>query len=662
MVIELIILSLIILYFIYIFFKKKKVEYFSSPLEYYEKAYSIIDTLPDNYQNPDVILKPLNQDDIIYIEKSYQLEEIIDIISSSKYIGVDIEESRKYSYIGYICLIQISSQDKVYLIDTLKLRKELIKLRPIFFNKNIVKIFHGSHNDTQWLLRDFGIVCINVFDTQIAAKNIGLKLGLNYLWKKYCNYIMTTEYKKQMQTSRWDLRPLSKEQLIYGANDAHYLIYLMHIMLQELNDSQIAEIRIETNKICKKPFTLDNSEEKCMKLLKKHSIQAIDSQSKYIFFELFKLRDQLAQKLNKGVSTISSVDILIKISYEKPNNYDFLIELDPKNDFIKKMYRKILEILQESLNIPFEIFQEFHGQKSRKEMKKERYKTFIDKYTIKKKVYENCQIQAPDGEILCYADSKKANWYVDRSLADVITLDPLVIRLNFEPNGRGFSDVEADQMYYSKEKKNECVCCGNTSSYLRYHVVPVLYRQYFPDNYKNHRSHDVVLLCASCHEIANKKSDIFKKQLAEEYKVPLNFFGEMHKYRQELRNLRKLTFSLGKNWENMPEDRKNTLISQIHEFVESHPQYNIYLKDKSLKELIEFLRNEHNCKSLLSVYGDIDWKKELGNSHGKLVVEKLTDLKGFIRRWRCNFIESLQPKYLPDSWNVDHLLNSPKFP
>lgn len=47
------------------------------------------------------------------------------------------------------------------------------------------------------------------------------------------------------------------------------------------------------------------------------------------------------------------------------------------------------------------------------------------------------------------------------------------------------------------------------------------------------------------------------------------------------------------------------------------------------------------------------------NPHGKQVVdivsqEGLEGLGEFIKIWRINFIESMQPKYLPSGWRVDH--------
>ena len=583
-------------------------------------------------------------------------------MNKSSYLGVDIEESRENSYLGYICLIQIATEDNVFLIDTISLRKEILDLKPIFTNTKIVKIFHGSYNDTQWLFRDFGIICVNVFDTYLAAIHLGLKKhGLNYLWEQYCNYIMASEYKKKMQTSRWDTRPLTKEQIVYGAQDAQHLIYLMQEMMKAMSDEHILSMRIQTNKICKKQFSLEINEDTCMELLKKHSNQAIDSQTRYIFLEIFRLRDKLARELNCKPNMISPIETLVSLSFEKPTSSPTL-NTYPKCIFLERSKIKILAIITQGLSIDFEILREHKlATKSRKEKKQERYQVFLDKYTIKKKVYENCQIQAPDGEILCFADSKKANWYVERSLAEVIQISPLIIRLNFEPNGRGFSDVEADQMYYSKEKKNECVSCGSTSTYLKYHVVPLLYRQYFPDNHKNHRSHDIVLLCAVCHETANKQSDILKKQIAEEYGIPLKYFSEMRKIKDELNAAKKLSVSIVRNGKSMPEARAQILLQEVSEFVKNNEKYSEYLKGKDLDFVVAFLSREENCRILLGLYGQVNWRKELGNSHGKLIVEKLTDLKAFIRRWRAHFIESLQPKYLPDSWNVEHLLNSPKF-
>ena len=58
--------------------------------------------------------------------------------------------------------------------------------------------------------------------------------------------------------------------------------------------------------------------------------------------------------------------------------------------------------------------------------------------------------------------------------------------------------------FYTVEKSNRCVACGEEGHFLRYRVVPSCYRRAMPVRLKSHRSHDVVLLCVACHELAHK--------------------------------------------------------------------------------------------------------------------------------------------------------------
>ena len=133
-------------------------------------------------------------------------------------------------------------------------------------------------------------------------------------------------------------------------------------------------------------------------------------------------------------------------------------------------------------------------------------------------------IFAPNGDILCKCDRKKIEWYLSKNLATKINDEPLTIKLNFEPNGRGISsnkgDTKVDNQYYVQYKKNQCVVCGNEENYMRYQIVPVKYRCFFPEKFKSHRSHDVILLCFDCNEIAMKKQGELKKKLCIKYDVP----------------------------------------------------------------------------------------------------------------------------------------------
>lgn len=92
-------------------------------------------------------------------------------------------------------------------------------------------------------------------------------------------------------------------------------------------------------------------------------------------------------------------------------------------------------------------------------------------------LYHNAKMLAPDGEPLCVCDNRKADWYVQKGLAEVVEEDPLTVRLRFEPSGR--PEGVAGQ-YYLIVKSNVCVVCGAEDSYLRKYIVPHEYRRFFP--------------------------------------------------------------------------------------------------------------------------------------------------------------------------------------
>jgi len=69
---------------------------------------------------------------------------------------------------------QISIPSHDYLIDTLAVRSDLSMLNSSFMNPGIVKILHGADYDVLWLQRDCGLYLINMFDTGLAARALGL--------------------------------------------------------------------------------------------------------------------------------------------------------------------------------------------------------------------------------------------------------------------------------------------------------------------------------------------------------------------------------------------------------------------------------------------------------------------------------------------------------
>ncbi|KAI6655159.1 gamma-aminobutyric acid (GABA) type B receptor [Oopsacas minuta] len=97
--------------------------------------------------------------------------------------------------------------------------------------------------------------------------------------------------------------------------------------------------------------------------------------------------------------------------------------------------------------------------------------------TRKRALYENCRLLAPDNELLSLIDTRKANWYFERDLAELVSEEPYVVRLKFEPKTRP-EKGNIDKLYYQAEKQNICVVCGSKDGNgIRKKIVPAEYRK-----------------------------------------------------------------------------------------------------------------------------------------------------------------------------------------
>ena len=109
---------------------------------------------------------------IHFLENQSDFDRVMDALSSAHWIGFDTEFVGEKYYIPVLGLIQVVSEEDIYLIDTLQI-KELSKLLDIIADPAILKITHAGDNDYRLLYTLFGTVPSNTFDTQIAAGLVG---------------------------------------------------------------------------------------------------------------------------------------------------------------------------------------------------------------------------------------------------------------------------------------------------------------------------------------------------------------------------------------------------------------------------------------------------------------------------------------------------------
>lgn len=246
--------------------------------------------------------------------------------------------------------------------------------------------------------------------------------------------------------------------------------------------------------------------------------------------------------------------------------------------------------------------------------------------TVKKdrKIYGNCQVFSPGGHLMFRCDLKKAKWYLNRDLANIVDNDPLTIKLTFEPNGLGNHNKE----YGLTEMKNVCVVCGSDEFLTRHHIVPICYRRHFPLEIKSHNFHDVLSVCADCHEKYETHAFTLKLKLADEYGAPIS----------------------GEKINNKP-------FFQMKKIANCLTHYNKNIPQKVIKQMKKKLRNYFSWRKITQkrLHEILEHKLEVcRRTHGEIVVSKIDNIQSFIKMWRNHFIENNDCKYLPKNWSIDN--------
>ena len=153
---------------------------------------------------------------------SGQVSDLARILFQERYIAIDTESNSRHRYPERVCLVQVATNSKVYLIDTLAV-DNMKPIGEILADETVVKVIQGADYDIRCLDREWEFRVRSVFDTSIAARFVGMKLtGLAVLAEALLGVHVPKD--AHIQKSDWSHRPLSHEALNYAARDVWYLM------------------------------------------------------------------------------------------------------------------------------------------------------------------------------------------------------------------------------------------------------------------------------------------------------------------------------------------------------------------------------------------------------------------------------------------------------
>jgi ribonuclease D len=164
----------------------------------------------------------------LYIEDGKTLTSFLDSFGdpASCVCAVDTEADSLHSFEEKLCLIQFGCQGRFALIDPLVMSVE--EMTPLIDFIEAAKVWmHGADFDMTMLRRTFDRVPELIYDTQTAARLVGLRqFGFANLVGNYYDIKLS----KQSQKADWGKRPLPEKMLEYAVNDVRYLLPITEVL------------------------------------------------------------------------------------------------------------------------------------------------------------------------------------------------------------------------------------------------------------------------------------------------------------------------------------------------------------------------------------------------------------------------------------------------
>ncbi|XP_056129883.1 exosome component 10 isoform X2 [Lampris incognitus] len=300
--------------------------------------------------------KPMAETKFSFI---YSLEDLVALnekLAQVSEFAVDLEHHSYRSFLGITCLMQISTREEDFIIDTLELRSELYILNETFTDPSIVKVFHGADSDIEWLQKDFGLYVVSLFDTHRGSCALNMaRHSLDYQLKHFCN----VDSNKRYQLADWRIRPLPEEMIEYARADTHYLLYIYDCQRAQLMDiihglpGLLQSVWNKSKDICLKKYLKPIFTEKSYLELQRKQKKSFDTQQLTAFRLLFGWRDRLAREEDESTGYILPNHMLMKISEELPKEPQGIIACcNPTPPMVRQQVNELHSLVQQARDVP----------------------------------------------------------------------------------------------------------------------------------------------------------------------------------------------------------------------------------------------------------------------------------------------------------------------
>lgn len=241
-----------------------------------------------------------------------ELAGLMKSLRSEPILALDTEASSFHRYREQVCLIQLSTRERTWLVDPLTIH-QMDPLGEALADDAIEWVIHDADYDLRMLKKMWGFRVTRVFDTLVAAELLNEpELGLAANLKKHFGM----ELDKKYQKADWSKRPLSAPMLAYAAKDTAHLIALRDLMKAELQQKgRLGWAEEEFAALVHIPFEPVEEEPGFVRI---KGAKALKPRQLAVLRELHAWREGVAERMDRAPFMVLGNDVMIELSKDPP--------------------------------------------------------------------------------------------------------------------------------------------------------------------------------------------------------------------------------------------------------------------------------------------------------------------------------------------------------
>ncbi len=269
-------------------------------------------------------------------------------------LGIDTEFMSEGRYRALLCLTQVAvddeqSPDSVHtiLIDGLA-DVDVSPLAELLDDPAIEVVLHAGRQDVAILRRAWRCQPVNIFDTQIAAGFAGESAQSGY--GNLIGAMLGQRVGKTASYTRWDVRPLTTEQLSYAAEDVVHLLALADQLRRRLAITGRNEWALEE---CRRleSATDERDPESVWERLPR--VSQLDPKSRAVARRLAAWRERTASEEDRPVGSVLADPPLVELAKRHPSDLAGIAAIRGVHQpTVKRRGTAILEAIARGLQDP----------------------------------------------------------------------------------------------------------------------------------------------------------------------------------------------------------------------------------------------------------------------------------------------------------------------